>query len=99
MIGKSPHIMLCPQMCRILRLLGSGADAHASKTHFTVWKYQDFDIQIYVKLILEDVEISTVVFAIFGDLNVGVLINSESLNVIMADLVHLKSPKSISRKI
>ena len=76
MIGKSPHIMLCPQMCRILRLLGSGADAHASKTHFTVWKYQDFDIQIYVKLILEDVEISTVVFAIFGDLNVGVLINS-----------------------
>ena len=31
MIGKSPHIMLCTQMCRILRLLGSGADAHASK--------------------------------------------------------------------
>jgi len=31
MIGKSPHIMLCTQMCRILQLLGSGADAHASK--------------------------------------------------------------------
>ena len=31
MIGKWPHIMACPQMCKILQLLGSGADAHASK--------------------------------------------------------------------
>ena len=32
MIGKSPHIKLCTQMCRNLQLLGSGADAHASKS-------------------------------------------------------------------
>ena len=36
MIGKSPHIMSCPQMCRILGLLGSGADAHASKKTFVI---------------------------------------------------------------